>query len=73
MRELSAPDSILGDPIEFSSCRYEEVGSDCYAIPGLDVDVIAPLERLRFRYQGLGFRGVDAEGFPATRRREVAD
>jgi hypothetical protein len=58
---------------EFTSCRYEEVGSDCYAVPGLDVDVIAPLERLGFRYQGLGFRGVDAEGFPATRRREVAD
>jgi hypothetical protein len=40
---------------------------------GSDVEVIAPLERLRFRDQGLGFRGVDAEGFPATRRGEVAD
>lgn len=54
-----------------ASATLQEPGSDCLAASGLDIDIAAPLERLRIRYAGTGAVGPDGDGFYGARSGDV--
>ncbi|MER6830716.1 hypothetical protein ABT352_32315 [Streptosporangium sp. NPDC000563] len=46
-------------------------GEDCFASPGLTVEVVEPFRRWRLRYEGRGFVGPDADGWYFTQDGDV--
>jgi hypothetical protein len=51
---------------EVTAGNYQASATECFDVEGIDVDIMAPFERLRIRFSGRGSRGADAGGWFGT-------